>query len=85
MTGMVIYETSPSPIVLITDNKDKIEMANMQYKTISRQIENEDTTTCTIGTDQSTSLDEGDGSDTSICQTNDLILYQKSPKARNLL
>jgi len=67
MTGMVIYETSPSPIVLITDNKDKIEMANMQYKTISREIENEDTTTCTIGTDQSTSLDEGDGSDTSIC------------------
>jgi len=52
---------------LITDNKDKIEMANMQYKTISREIENEDTTTCTIGTNQSTSLDEGDGSDTSIC------------------
>jgi len=63
LSGLIIYESSPSPIVTLNDDREQIELSNMKYEMIVQSTsidENADNTLSTIGSDESSSCDERD-------------------------
>ena len=61
ISGMVLYQTSPSPIVFLWDNAPHLEVHNMKFKKLpssNSTDESADSTFSTCGSDQTSSLED---------------------------